>query len=497
MSGKAAATSGEGLSGPTPSSKVDEAHWANNLPFATRLERVKGLPNPAECQCATDVFLKTQWLLERGGGIVFATGTPIANTIAESWTTARYLMLPTPEELGLHHFDAWAKLLGHVTAEMSLRYGRLFDATVRADYERALVLTKGRLGPVLPSTPAVETDRNWQEIARHQGAPGWRLLPADAGPGCLPLRQYMRTLPELSLRADLLAHPRYATCRYGSPGRRCRGARLGRRGRAPSPPDRASGPAHGPGPGIVRQTDLVKQVEQVCVELNTTGEDVTFATVAARTGSSRSTLYRHPELRALIGEHRLRGREAVTLTGPAVEIDQLRQGLADVVLDGPGGGESVILFGESVVLFSNSDRIGSTADYVPATRGPRFNSNICHPPEASQPGGCGATSFLSMRVRETRRLPSCPGAKVRVRDELYAGRASMMLMSNTDPTGTARSTANPAKASRDLNSASVRSLPPSRSIDMSRSLPGCGNGPGGMTCSMISSRPASSIARRI
>jgi hypothetical protein len=145
MSGKAAATSGEGLSGPTPSSKVDEAHWANNLPFATRLERVKGLPNPAECQCATDVFLKTQWLLERGGGIVFATGTPIANTIAESWTTARYLMLPTPEELGLHHFDAWAKLLGHVTAEMSLRYGRLFDATVRADYERALVLTKGGL----------------------------------------------------------------------------------------------------------------------------------------------------------------------------------------------------------------------------------------------------------------------------------------------------------------------------------------------------------------
>jgi N12 class adenine-specific DNA methylase len=71
---------------------VDEAHWGKNLPFATRLDRVKGLPNPAECQRATDLFLKTQWLLERGGGIVFATGTPIANTIAESWTMARYLM---------------------------------------------------------------------------------------------------------------------------------------------------------------------------------------------------------------------------------------------------------------------------------------------------------------------------------------------------------------------------------------------------------------------
>jgi len=77
-----------------------------NLPFATRLERVKGLPNPAECQRATDMFLKTQWLLERGGGIVFSTGTPIANTIAESWTMARYLMRETLEELGLQHFDA-------------------------------------------------------------------------------------------------------------------------------------------------------------------------------------------------------------------------------------------------------------------------------------------------------------------------------------------------------------------------------------------------------
>ncbi len=56
------------------------------------------------------------------------------------------------------------QLLGHSTAEMSLRYGRLFYATVRADYERALVLAKERLGPVLPSTPTVETIGNWQEL---------------------------------------------------------------------------------------------------------------------------------------------------------------------------------------------------------------------------------------------------------------------------------------------------------------------------------------------
>jgi hypothetical protein len=67
-----------------PRSEVDEAHAFKNLPFATRLDRVKGLPNPAECQRATDMFLKTQWLLENGGGVVFSTGTPIGNTIAES-----------------------------------------------------------------------------------------------------------------------------------------------------------------------------------------------------------------------------------------------------------------------------------------------------------------------------------------------------------------------------------------------------------------------------
>jgi DNA-binding phage protein len=66
------------------------------------------------------------------------------------------------------------------------------------------------------------------------------------------------------------------------------------------------------------------------VELVSTNQDVTFATVAARTGLSRSTLYRHPELRALIKDHRIRGRNALTLTGLAVEIDQLRRGLEAV-----------------------------------------------------------------------------------------------------------------------------------------------------------------------
>jgi hypothetical protein len=60
-------------------------------------------------------------------------------------------------------------LLGHVSAEMSLRYGRLFDATVREEYERALTLAKARLGPVLPAqrTPlpivGVTSGTDWKD----------------------------------------------------------------------------------------------------------------------------------------------------------------------------------------------------------------------------------------------------------------------------------------------------------------------------------------------
>jgi integrase len=60
--------------------------------------------------------------------------------------------------------QALMALLGHQSAAMSLRYGRLFDQTVRADYERALVLAKQRLGPVLPEAPSEAPPDNWREL---------------------------------------------------------------------------------------------------------------------------------------------------------------------------------------------------------------------------------------------------------------------------------------------------------------------------------------------
>lgn len=76
--------------------------------------------------------------------------------------------------------------------------------------------------------------------------------------------------------------------------------------------------------------DLPLRVEQACQRLLADGTDVTFAEVADRVGIGRATLYRRPELRAVIEEHRQRGRDALTLTGLQVQIDQLRTTLEAV-----------------------------------------------------------------------------------------------------------------------------------------------------------------------
>jgi len=72
------------------------------------------------------------------------------------------------------------------------------------------------------------------------------------------------------------------------------------------------------------ERDRIHRVEQACLDLVTTDQPLTFDQVAARTGLSRATLYRNPELRAVIEEHRHRDREAHTLTGLATEINHLR-----------------------------------------------------------------------------------------------------------------------------------------------------------------------------
>jgi hypothetical protein len=83
-------------------------------------------------------------------------------------------------------------------------------------------------------------------------------------------------------------------------------------------------------PSTPQPADYVIRVERACAQLTAEGTPITAEAVAALAGIGRATLYRRPELRALIEEHRQQTREALTLTGLAVQIDQLRSSLEAV-----------------------------------------------------------------------------------------------------------------------------------------------------------------------
>jgi len=100
---------------------VDEAHKFKNLAFVTRLQRVKGLAQ-GESQRAEDLSLKIRYLDQKrpGRSAVFATGTPVSNTMAELWTMQRYLQYDKLREADLDTFDAWASTFGKVVNNMEL-----------------------------------------------------------------------------------------------------------------------------------------------------------------------------------------------------------------------------------------------------------------------------------------------------------------------------------------------------------------------------------------
>jgi N12 class adenine-specific DNA methylase len=100
---------------------VDEFHEFKNLAFATGMQRVAGLGNPAGSQKAADMYMKIQHIQEKtGGNIVVATGTPLSNTMAEMYTLMRYLAGKALRNMGLSHFDAWARVFGDVVTDWEL-----------------------------------------------------------------------------------------------------------------------------------------------------------------------------------------------------------------------------------------------------------------------------------------------------------------------------------------------------------------------------------------
>ena len=100
---------------------VDEAHSHKNLYYHTKMQNVAGLSS-AEAQKSTDMYMKCRYMDELTGsrGIVFATGTPVSNSMTELYTMQRYLQHDTLERLGLGHFDSWAANFGETVTALEL-----------------------------------------------------------------------------------------------------------------------------------------------------------------------------------------------------------------------------------------------------------------------------------------------------------------------------------------------------------------------------------------
>ncbi len=92
---------------------IDESHEFKNLALFSKMTNVAGINN-SRSQKASDMFVKTRYISEmnRGRGVVFATGTPISNSMAELYTVQRYLQMDKLKEMNLEHFDAWASVFG-------------------------------------------------------------------------------------------------------------------------------------------------------------------------------------------------------------------------------------------------------------------------------------------------------------------------------------------------------------------------------------------------
>lgn len=170
---------------------VDEAHCYKNLAIFSKINNVAGIAKTGS-QRAMDMYLKVQYLHERTGGrnVVFATGTPISNTMCELYVMQLYLQKQLLEEKELRHFDAWAATYGEITTALEMtpegsgyRYRSRFNkfsnlpelitmfrmfADVQLSEMLDLKVPKLRSGKyqIVESTPDEETELVMADLAR-------------------------------------------------------------------------------------------------------------------------------------------------------------------------------------------------------------------------------------------------------------------------------------------------------------------------------------------
>lgn len=100
---------------------IDEAHYYKNLAAFTKMRNVGGI-SQTEAMKSSDLYMKCRYLdeLTGGRGVVFATGTPISNSMVEMYTMQKYLQYNTLKRNNLLHFDAWASTFGETVTAIEL-----------------------------------------------------------------------------------------------------------------------------------------------------------------------------------------------------------------------------------------------------------------------------------------------------------------------------------------------------------------------------------------
>ena len=100
---------------------IDESHFYKNLYLYTKMRNVGGIAQ-TEAQKSSDLFMKCRYLDEITGtrGTIFATGTPVSNSMVELYSVQRYLQYDTLMQNGLQHFDSWASTFGETVTALEL-----------------------------------------------------------------------------------------------------------------------------------------------------------------------------------------------------------------------------------------------------------------------------------------------------------------------------------------------------------------------------------------
>ena len=170
---------------------VDEAHYYKNLYFPTRMTNVAGLAS-AESDRAFDLYMKTQYLtrINNGRGVVFATGTPISNTLGETYVMLSYLMGPKLREMGLAHFDSWAGTFTRRDTSAELTVAGQYRPRTRLKFSniQELVSLFRQVADVQMDSEAIGL-----VLPRIKGSPDWDAEAIrDAAFGSLPPTKHLK-----------------------------------------------------------------------------------------------------------------------------------------------------------------------------------------------------------------------------------------------------------------------------------------------------------------